>query len=532
MARRVTWFLRWVWGAEDDVGVAALVRSTPAAWAVLAITVVVSVADFALPAVMGVDLVTHHLGDATARIAKGEVWRLITPELVNPPSYGMRFMSGAEHLAWNIVGLVLAGVRVERTLGTRRFVVLYVIAGLASQVALFAALPLRWSSGGGSSGSVHGLFGAVLVIAFLQRGEDRRKFWYFVVSWALLALNTAGAFMNSATTNIIHLGGALAGIALTVAWIVRRIPWPRAGTAVALAIVLVSASIVIPRSALAHRVDPAVVAEIPMGRVPELLTLAFGSVWVNGEGSGSLTRIDPYTERVVTIRGGFAGGMVQGGDSLWVGARSAVAEIDPRTNRVRSRVRVPGEGPWGVAASSGVIWAALPDKGQVARIQVRTHEVTLTRVGRRPFAVASNGRAVWASAFDSRTVSRLDLRTGRVARRVRLDRRAYWLQPVRGSLWVGAEDHVYRLDPSTLKVQARVPIGQIVWSMSVDADGQLWVAERWGLEVSQIDTRTNRVVRRLRVGLRQPIGVGAGEDVWIADTVGRSVLRAELSKGG
>jgi streptogramin lyase len=159
---------------------------------------------------------------------------------------------------------------------------------------------------------------------------------------------------------------------------------------------------------------------------------------------------------------------------------------------------------------------------------VRTRRVTATKVGRRPFAVVAAAGGVWVSSYDGQKITRLDPRSGRVVRESRFDGRPYWLEFVRGSLWVGEQEGVSRVDPKSLRLIEHVDVGQDVWQMSVDVEGQLWVAERWGFEVSQIDTRRNKVVQRVRVGLRQPLGVAAEEDVWIADSVKQEVLYARL----
>ncbi len=527
MSPKTVGFLRWLWGVDELVGARALLRSTPAVWIILALMVVVSVVDFALPPRMGINLLTHYLGDATANIANGQVWRLLTPELINPGFFGdTRYISGAEHLATNVIGLVLAGVHVERALGTRRFVALYVLAGLASQVALFQAFPLGWNASGGSSGSVHGVFGAVLIIAFAERTRSRGKFWYFVVAWTAITGVAVSALLNTARTNVVHLGGATVGIVLAAAWMLGPRRATRVALAATLAIVVASTSIVVPRSAGARRMDEAVVATVPMDVEPALITFAFGSLWVTVNGSGTLTRIDPATRRIVTTieRPRVGGGMVAAGGSLWVTGDSSVVEIDPNTHSALSKVPVPGDGAWGLAATPDAIWAALPDKASVARIDRRTRKVRLTPVGEYPYFVLAEGNAVWTTSYRSRTVSRLDPDSGEVVDRVRLPTDPYWVTAAAGSLWVGGQETVYRLDAVTLDVQAKVALGQQAWTMAADESGNVWVTERYGFEVSRINTRTNRVDRRVRVGLGQPNGIAAGDSLWVADSHRRAVL--------
>ncbi len=534
MARRAQSFLRWLWDADRDASLRSVLRQTPVAWVIFSLITVVGVVDFAWPFTSGLDQLTYRLGSSTARTAGGEWWRLLTAALVNPPiDAGSRVQSGPEHLVTNLFWLLLAGPRAERLLGARRFILLLIVAAFTSSVALFVGEPLFWGWGGGTSGAIAALGGALLLIAYVQRNESDWKRRYFIASLVFLGLVIVGSAWIPAGSNIVHLGGFLTGVALAGAWKAGWMPIARAGTAVATAIVLVAVSATGTKVALVRRADPAIVASTPIGRSPVLLILAFGSLWANGEGVGALTRIDPDTNRVVaTIRARAGGGMVAAGGSLWVGGDRAVVEIDPERNRVRSRIRLPGEAPWGLAAGGGAIWATLPDQGKVARIDAQTREVVLTPVGRRPYAVIAGPTAVWVSSFDSYRISRLDLRTGRVAHEAGIKDRPYWMEFVRGSLWVGAGEGVYRVDPSRLNVITYVPVKQGVWQMAVDVNGQLWAAERFGFEVAQIDTRANKVIRRVRVGYRQPAGVAAADTVWVTDTLKREVLRVKPEEGG
>ena len=138
---------------------------------------------------------------ATGGVADGAVWRLLTSVFVHV---------GLLHLAFNMVALWLFGPTLESLLGRLRFVVLYLLCGLAGSVAVYVlADPLI--STVGASGAVFGLLGAMLIISY-KRGYDVRSLL------ALLAINAVFTFLPG--TNISwqgHLGGLLAGLALGAA---------------------------------------------------------------------------------------------------------------------------------------------------------------------------------------------------------------------------------------------------------------------------------------------------------------------------
>ena len=91
----------------------------------------------------------------------GQWWRLVTPMFVQP--------SGIGQYAFNLVGSVLVGVTVERQFGAARWLGVYFGAGLAGIVVSYVWFPTL--TGGGSSGGVAGLIGALTLIWWSTRTE-------------------------------------------------------------------------------------------------------------------------------------------------------------------------------------------------------------------------------------------------------------------------------------------------------------------------------------------------------------------------
>jgi len=130
-------------------------------------------------------------------IATGEYYRLFT---------AMFLHYGIIHLAFNMYVLWIFGRYLERDLGPARFLALYLVCGLGGSVAtyLFAA-PTGFSAG--ASGSIFGLFGAVLLI---NRKLSRDNSGIYV----LLGLNLVITFMVPNISITGHLGGLVTGLAL------------------------------------------------------------------------------------------------------------------------------------------------------------------------------------------------------------------------------------------------------------------------------------------------------------------------------
>lgn len=198
---------RWLWGADGDEGLLTLVQSTPVVFVVVGITVLISMLDFMLPEWRpGVGTLSHYLGSSAAWVAHGQWWRLLTGGFVNPPCPGTPSCTGWEHLYGTMLPVGLIGLRVERTLRSRRFLLLYVMVTLAAFLPSQIFFAPGWGYGGGSSGGSHGLYGAILVIAFAERNASRRKHAYFLIASVALVLHiTRGLVRNDFHNSAAHL---------------------------------------------------------------------------------------------------------------------------------------------------------------------------------------------------------------------------------------------------------------------------------------------------------------------------------------
>lgn len=131
-------------------------------------------------------------------VATGEWWRLVTAAFLH---YGFI------HLGMNMLILYLFGPALERVLGSMRFLLLYLAAGLAGSAGALLLSPLAVTVG--ASGAIYGLFGAILVL-------ERQGTYVFGGSvLPLLVINLAITFVIPGISIGGHLGG-LAGGALAI----------------------------------------------------------------------------------------------------------------------------------------------------------------------------------------------------------------------------------------------------------------------------------------------------------------------------
>lgn len=129
---------------------------------------------------------------------------------------------GVEHLGANMFALALFGSRVERIMGSGRYLLLYILSGLAaSMMSLGTGVFLHSTNASvGASGAVFGIIGALFAILIRNRGRlgsmtaGRAAF--------LITYSIFSGFMAKGIDNAAHIGGLLMGLIL--GFILYRVP--------------------------------------------------------------------------------------------------------------------------------------------------------------------------------------------------------------------------------------------------------------------------------------------------------------------
>jgi membrane associated rhomboid family serine protease len=168
-------------------------RRTAATSGIVALTLAVTLAQFRWPVVL------ESLRRSPEALASGQVWRLLSPLLVHA--------DGAGQLAFNLVLVGLAASAAERRFGAGRMLLIYVIGGLAGNLAGYGWEP----TGAGASVGAMGLLGALAADA-LRRGQADLP--ALVVGLATLAALGAAPLARFAGTGAaIAVGAAAAALA-------------------------------------------------------------------------------------------------------------------------------------------------------------------------------------------------------------------------------------------------------------------------------------------------------------------------------
>ncbi len=260
-----------------DYGVAGFVMP----WltgTILAVLAAVFVAEQMLPVVPpdaplqpGVTTLLALGGLNRARVlADGEWYRLLTAPLLH---------ASMEHILFNGIALLLAGLTLERLIGRSWLFVTFFFGALGGSVGSLVFNPAGMTSVG-ASGAIMGLFAALLVCSFRWPAHDGRRLRTQFLSLRILIpslvplVQGAGGRGGGIVVDVgAHVGGAIAGAA--VGLVLLRF-WP-AGSALprtgrvahwgaALAMLLFAASVTADEARIAPR---RIVALIPPAELPK-----------------------------------------------------------------------------------------------------------------------------------------------------------------------------------------------------------------------------------------------------------------------
>jgi membrane associated rhomboid family serine protease len=147
-------------------------------------------------------------------IEHGQWWRLVSEMFLH---------ASLTHIVFNMASLLAVGTLAERLYGSRKFLAIYLGAGLIGSFVSFAFAVVQGNLnvlGVGASGAIFGVAGALLTVRFQQSdvipAALRRR-----VSSSMAPLVLVSLFLAAVTPyvdNSAHLGGLLGGMALSFAF--------------------------------------------------------------------------------------------------------------------------------------------------------------------------------------------------------------------------------------------------------------------------------------------------------------------------
>jgi membrane associated rhomboid family serine protease len=134
-------------------------------------------------------------------VAQGDWWRLITSAFLH---------ASLLHIGFNMLALWWFGAPVEEYLGRSRYLLLYIVSGLAGAAGALIQSPTTPVVG--ASGAIFGILGAMLVLEYQATGKLGGN------AMTLIVINLALGFFISNVSIGGHIGGLIGGILGTLAF--------------------------------------------------------------------------------------------------------------------------------------------------------------------------------------------------------------------------------------------------------------------------------------------------------------------------
>jgi virginiamycin B lyase len=268
-------------------------------------------------------------------------------------------------------------------------------------------------------------------------------------------------------------------------------------------------------------------ATFKIGATADWVLIARDSVWVAGSKPYSVQRIDPATNRIVAkvrIPGEACAGLAFGFGSVWVpicGKKPLLARVDVHTNRITALLPIAPAGPeGGITASDDSVWmVTTKDGATLSRIDPATNTVRQKiAIPGGSYNPLSRGRTVWITSFEKDLLTAVDATSGNVLASIPVGPKPRFLAAGGGSVWTlnQGDGSLTRVEIKSRKVKNTVALG--IPGPGGDLDygaGFVW-ASMMDLPITMIDGRTDNVQRQW-VG-RGGDAVRFGFDsIWVTD---------------
>ena len=382
---------------------------------------------------------------------------------------------------------------------------------------------------------------AVMERALAKQKEERYSSCGEFVSAAARSLGLVAPVVSSRRARAgrrLVVAGALALLVATTAVALLSQRGDETATARPVRPVPDSVAVVDPRS---NRI----VDQVRTPGRPAALAAAGRSVWVAGDGAGTVTGIGgrpPSVEKVIPARLQVSDIAASRG-SVWLmdARRHQLVRLDEAYERVADRIALRGDPTLttpGVAVGPKAVWAADGSNG-LLEIDPRSGQVRRRidfRVALDHVAVGEG--SVWAISGSLARVFEIDPASGSISAQIPIGGRAGGAGPApvdvavgEGAVWVlnGNAPSLTRIDPDSAAVTDTVPlgVGSNPTALTTGA-GAVWVTLSGEGSIARIDPASGRV-RSIPVG-GSPVGVAvAGGRVYASVQPG---FRTELVDRG
>lgn len=267
-------------------------------------------------------------------------------------------------------------------------------------------------------------------------------------------------------------------------------------------------------------------ATLKIGGTADWVLVTDDAVWVAGTRPYSVQRIDPVTNRIVSkvaLPGEVCSGLAYGFGSIWVpvcGKQPALVRVDARKGVIIATLPIPPAGPeGGIATSTDSIWLVTNKAGTLDRIDPSTN-IVRQKISIPPGSynpLFSDG-IVWITGVESSLLTAVDAATGKVLESVPVGPKPRFLTAGGGSIWTlnQGDGTVTRVDEKNRKVIATIRVGipGTGGDIGYGADS-VWPTV-FGVPLTRIEAATNKVVKQWVGEGGDSLRFGFGS-LWITD---------------
>jgi hypothetical protein len=266
---------------------------------------------------------------------------------------------------------------------------------------------------------------------------------------------------------------------------------------------------------------------------PGGFAFAFGSAWIAG--GDKLLRVDPKTNHVVArIRVPGCAWPVHGADSIWLSQAGQIAKVDPATDSIKKRIAVDTSEADPLAYGFGSLWVANRD-GQLLRVNPATGTTlaTIKIQGSADWSpiLAAGAGSVWVASGDRHAVIRIDPATNSVSATVTGISHTASLLTVgvgQGAVWAhanaaaGGRGILYRINPAKAKIVGKAVTSHTAGGQYGGTDIAFGARSIWTINgnesVSRIRAKPLRFVNSKTPPMSAPNFIGFGyHSVWVQD---------------
>jgi streptogramin lyase len=255
------------------------------------------------------------------------------------------------------------------------------------------------------------------------------------------------------------------------------------------------------------------VVQARIHRLVHAMEFGFGKLWMVSVcgGGATLVRIESTNNEITDIRIhqiNTPQTMAIGEAAVWIAdaKQKAIFRIDPNDYSVKLEIREPMLSTGGsISVGEGAVWVITAEKSDktLTRFNAQSGnaeaKISLPSGG---FSLVVDYGSVWVTGYASNELYRIDPKTNTITSITRLRATPRFLAAGEGSIWVfnQGDSTVQRVDANTGELVATIETGLPHGSGNITTGGgYVWVSMQ-GVPVTQIDPKTNMLIRRFGGG--------------------------------